>query len=123
MVRTITLYAVAMLIAGPAQAAPPAPGWQKILPRPMTFHDQRTSVTLYVETDGRHIAAFDAHGDLLWIRCPFDDSHRNSNLTAIASLEEEDRGGNDPVVRITFTSSVFGAIYEKTGNFVLVGLD
>ena len=46
-------------------AVPPSP--------PQSFRDEQSGVTFYVESDGRHIAAIDSNGKILWIRNPFVD--------------------------------------------------
>jgi hypothetical protein len=40
--------------------------WDPSLAKPFTYKDSRTSITLYVESDGRHVAAIDAEGKL-WL--------------------------------------------------------
>jgi len=47
------------------EAVPPSP--------PQAYRDAETGIVLYVETDGRHIAAIGANGKLLWVRDPFVD--------------------------------------------------
>ncbi len=43
--------------------------------KPLVYRDGRTSITFYVESDGRHLAAIDGDGKLLWVRNPFEDRH------------------------------------------------
>jgi hypothetical protein len=40
---------------------------------PTTYRDAESGITFYVESDGRHVAAVDANGKLLWVRNPFVD--------------------------------------------------
>jgi hypothetical protein len=40
----------------------------------MAYKDPRTSIALYVESDGRHISAMDAQGRLLWVRNPWEET-------------------------------------------------
>jgi hypothetical protein len=47
-------------------ALPPQPPW--------TYRDPTSGDTFYVESDGRHLAAVDKNGKLLWVRNPFVDS-------------------------------------------------
>jgi hypothetical protein len=42
---------------------------------PFSFNDQISGVTLYVESDGRHVSARSLSGKLLWARNPFVDSN------------------------------------------------
>src|SRR3954452_21042141 len=44
-------------------------------PGPQVYKDPRSGTLLYLETDGRHIAAISGDGKLLWNRDPFEDSH------------------------------------------------
>lgn len=50
------------------KAPPPPP-----LP-PFTYRDPGTGITISVESDGRHLAAIDPRGKLLWVRDPFVDN-------------------------------------------------
>ena len=58
---------VSMSFVGLAQFAP--------FKGPQTYQDPRTGIILYLESDGRHIAAISRDGKLLWARDPFADSH------------------------------------------------
>lgn len=49
-----------------ASATPPYP--------PATYRDPWTGTTFYAESDGRHLAAIDAKGKLLWVANPFVES-------------------------------------------------
>jgi hypothetical protein len=42
---------------------------------PSAYRDPESGITFYVESDGRHLAAIDANGKLLWVRDPFFDSN------------------------------------------------
>ena len=137
MLRSITIAATALLVAGAVKSAPPPPGWEHLSPEPMTYKDPLTSVTFYVETDGRHIAAIDADGKLLWVRDPFKGSRAcpTENATpVIVSLEgvphtaslarylqRFDFEAEDQVIEILYASSYFGYLDERTGDFVCIG--
>lgn len=41
----------------------------------LSYRDVDSGTTLYVESDGRHVAAIDKDGKLLWVRNPFVDSN------------------------------------------------
>jgi len=43
-------------------------------PGPQVYKDVHTGTVLYVETDGRHVAAISRDGKLLWNRDPFKDA-------------------------------------------------
>jgi hypothetical protein len=48
------------------EATPPAP--------PYAYRDPPSGVTIYVESDGRHVSAIAPSGALLWVRNPFVES-------------------------------------------------
>ena len=47
--------------------------WNPARAKSMAYRDSRTSVTLYVESNGRHLGAIDEAGNLLWVRNVFED--------------------------------------------------
>jgi hypothetical protein len=49
------------------EASPPKP--------PQTYRDPESGIVFYVESDGRHLAAIDGNGKLLWVRNPFVDNN------------------------------------------------
>jgi hypothetical protein len=111
--------------------------WNSDSAKPLTFRDPRTSISFYVESDGRHLAAIDAVGELLWVRNPFEDAHlcpyRNPrpSISSISTVEislqraEKMRaGGMDPsheYLEIKFDSSLFGVVDETNGDFQMWG--
>lgn len=101
---------------------------------PVAFRDSHTGILLYAETDGRHLAAFEADGTLLWIRNPFEDSKLcpyrtvRPKISRILPIErvyqlqaEKYWGRKGPFVQIEFNSSQFGAIDLKNGDFFGLG--
>ena len=112
--------------------------WDPTWARPMVFKDSRSSILLYVETDGRHVAAIDSHGKLLWVRNPYAQAglcpYRTprpviysieaadlANLN-LAELIKKMRGDpNGRFVSITYDSSQFGLLDEQTGQFFFEG--
>jgi hypothetical protein len=42
---------------------------------PSSYRDTKSGIIFYVESDGRHLAAMDANGKVLWVRNPFVDSN------------------------------------------------
>jgi hypothetical protein len=111
--------------------------WDPDSAKPLTFKDARTGISFYVESDGRHLAAIDAAGKLLWVRNPFEDAHvcpyRNPkpSIASLAVVEisphRADKmrlGGMDPshmFLEIKFDSAQFGGLDEITGDFQLWG--
>jgi hypothetical protein len=99
-------------------------------PKPMSYRDPRTGVFLYVESDGRHLAAIGPDGALLWVRNPFEDAKLCVYRTPrpiIDSIAEADVSKDpkfdpaDKYVAIAFDSSQFGLVSEKTGDFTFEG--
>lgn len=109
--------------------------WDPSRARPMVFRDERTSITFYVESDGRHVAAISQDGRLLWVRNPYEDvpcfcPYRNPRpvLARIEGIElkqddkdELTRHGFDAThmfLEIEFDSSQRGYLDESDGSFV-----
>jgi hypothetical protein len=112
-------------------AVPPGP---ELPSKPVSFRDNQTGILLYVETDGRHLAALGADGKLLWVRNPFEDSKScpyrtiRPKLIGIAPLPPAlERQAmyymkrNGPFVEIAFNSSQFGAVDLTTGDYLELG--
>lgn len=100
--------------------------------------DARTSITFYVESDGKHVAAIDAHGRVLWVRDPSEQAKLNNSIPIILLLDvmqgsftdefrkyvqHERIDADDPFLQITFASNVFGPMDEKTRQFLLIGIN
>ena len=99
---------------------------------PQVYKDLHSGTTLYVETDGRHVAAISGDGRLLWIRDPFKDAHLDSYRTKkpqIVSIgpvsKSNPHAGTEPekFVAITFNNSQFGLLTISSGNFQFLGQD
>jgi len=111
--------------------------WSPSHATPIVFRDSRTSITYYVESDGRHVAAIDAEGKLLWVRNPFEDAGQcpyRSPRPVIIGLKTTDVSrdlvGSDVWQRIdtnhkhlivTFDSSQFGLLDGATGSYHPLG--
>ena len=107
--------------------------WDPANAIPMSYKDSRTSITVHVENDGRHLTATDAQGKLLWARNPWDESHlcpyrtprpvvfslTNIDVNDLSRSSLQSRGANleHSFVRIEFDSSQYGALDESTGDF------
>lgn len=123
---------IVLPLAGPCWAPGPA-----MPPKPLSYRDPRTNILFYVESDGRHLAAFGPAGRLLWVRNPFEDGklcHYRNKRPVIASIETVERGvmelsrqanshinPRDRYLRIVFDSSQFGWVNERTGDFTFMG--
>lgn len=111
--------------------------WDPSSAKPIAFKDSRTAISFYVESDGRHLAAIDAKGTLLWVVNPFELGgfcEYRSPHPVIYKIFQDDgselkdasfkrRGINigHKFLRITFDSSQFGVIDETTGDFFGIG--
>ena len=108
--------------------------WDPASAIPMVYKDPRTSIALYVESDGRHIAATDEQGKLLWVRNPWEEAHSfcpyRTPRPVVASLKImelsasgrsylKSRGANleHTFISLSFDSSQFGELDETTGDF------
>jgi hypothetical protein len=103
----------------------------------MAYKDSRTFISFYVESDGRHMAAMDPDGNLLWVRNPFEDAnlcpYRNARpiISSLATIEIssgmadilQSRGmkPSHKFLEIKFDSSQFGVLDETTGDFFFSG--
>jgi hypothetical protein len=99
-------------------------------PGPQVYKDLRGGTTLYVETDGRHVAAISSSGKLLWVKDPFKDGHLSFYRTkkpqivyigpVSKSAQTED---SDKFAAITFNNSQFGLLRISDGDFWGQGQD
>ena len=105
-------------------------------PGPQVYKDMHSGTTLYVETDGRHVAAISSEGKLLWTKDPYKDaqipSYRTENpqIVYIGSVSKSTPdarpfAGREPdkFVAITFNNSQFGLLRISTGEFDFIGQD
>jgi len=137
MLRTAVVTSIGFSLLGTVNAGDLMP-WDPSLAKPFTYKDPRTSIALYVETDGKHVAAIDAGGKLLWVRSPLKESGFDGpesktpvidGITAAEPLPPQlvkffQRHGfnaDHAHIRITFASGLYGLIDEKTGDFYLEG--
>jgi len=91
---------------------------------PITFFDAATRTTIYVESDGRHIAAIDSMGQVRWLRDPFAEKHLCAyrvSRPVIVSIEPSQGSPNEVVVR--YDSSQFGTLRKDSGEFTPIGQD
>jgi len=135
--RRITFTAASMIfwIMGAANAGELMP-WDPSLARSFTFQDSRTAITFYVESDGKHVAAIDAAGKLLWVRSPLKERDPSDTRIPVIDgikvaeppvpqsvrwLQQHGFKSDHAHIRITFTDRSFGTMDERTGDFILEG--
>lgn len=105
-------------------------------PGPQVYKDPHTTTTLYVETDGRHVAAISGDGQLLWNKDPFKDGHlpfyrtKNPRIIFIGPVSKSRPpagpwAGKEPdeFVAVTFNNSEFGLLRISNGEFKFLGND
>jgi hypothetical protein len=111
--------------------------WDPASAVPMSYKDTRTSITIHVDSDGRHLTATDDQGRLLWARNPWDENHlcpyRTPRPVVMALTSIELSGPSrfklqsigakleHSFVRLTFDSWQYGVLDESTGDFFLQG--
>jgi hypothetical protein len=104
----------------------------------LAFRDPRTSISFYVESDGRHLAAIDRDGKLLWVRNPYEDKPafcpRFTPRPVIQRIEApkftdagekaiKAAGGNldHEFLYLAFDSMQDGVVDETTRDFIPLG--
>jgi hypothetical protein len=101
-------------------------------PGPQVYKDPISGTLLYVETDGRHVAAISGDGKLLWNRDPFKDAHlafyrtKKPQIVCIGPASKSSfRAGQEPdkFVAIVFNNSQFGVMKVSNGEFLFGGQD
>ena len=105
-------------------------------PGPQVYKDPHSTTTLYVETDGRHVAAISGDGKLLWNKDPFKDGRlrfyrtKNPQIIYIGPVSKSrpyagPYAGREPdnFAAITFNNSQFGLLRISNGEFKFLGND
>ncbi len=95
-----------------------------------TFRDKESGVIFYVESDGRHVAAIDRDGKLLWNRDPFVEAKLEPyrfDRPVIVSIGEPHawmtKGRKGRFVLINFNSTQAGILSLENGDFTFLGQD
>lgn len=100
-------------------------------PGAQAFKEPTSGILVYVESDGRHMAAITPQGKLLWNRDPFTDSKlefyrfEKPRVIYIGANSDKDapRNSHDTFVVVTLANSQFGLINLKNGAFTFGGQD
>jgi len=101
---------------------------------PQAYKDVESGLVFYVESDGRHVAAIDGEGKILWHRDPFADAKLSFYRTKTPrvvylgkaqqwSVEAMKGRGSGKYVGLAFNSSQFGVLDAKNGDFTFMGQD
>src|SRR5436190_24330359 len=98
-----------------------------------TYKDAESGIIFYVESDGRHLAAIDRDGKIVWHRDPFADAKlqyyrtKSPQIVYVGKASERAQeywpGKQKKVIGIAFNSSQFGEVDIKTGEFQFGGQD
>jgi hypothetical protein len=126
------LIILSTLCLGAAQQRTYTAKYLTDFPGPQVYKDTVTGALLYVESDGRHVAAISRDGKLLWSRDPFKDAHLEfyrtekpqivyigkASKAGIAAAEKPEK-----FVGISFNNSQFGYMRISDGEFYYVGQD
>ncbi len=131
----LILAAIGFWIMGTVTAAELMP-WDPAGARSFTFRDLRTSITFYIESDGKNVAAIDAQGTLMWVRSPLKEVDPSDTRTPVIDgikvaespppqylkwLRGRGFKAEHAHIRIAFASGLFGILDESTGDFILEG--
>jgi len=101
-------------------------------PGPQVYKDPTSGTLLYIETDGRHVAAISVQGKLLWNKDPFKDAHLSLYRTQKPQIvyigpasKSHHPAGEKPArfVEIAFNNSQFGLLRISNGEFLFSGQD
>jgi hypothetical protein len=94
------------------------------------YRDPTTGTLLYVETDGRHVAAISPDGKLLWSRDPFGGlpyyrtkDPQVSGIGPVGKWEADHGRKQGEFVAVFLTNSQFGLLRIRDGEFELEGQD
>jgi hypothetical protein len=97
---------------------------------PQVYRDPKSGTLLYLETDGRHLAAIAPDGKLLWNRDPFMDAHvpfyrfkypKVVDIRAIAPASYPEEREPNKFVAISLANSQFGWLRISDGEFCFRG--
>ena len=94
------------------------------------YKDPHSGTLLYVESDGRHVAAISGNGKLLWIKDAHEGvpSYRTEKpqivyIGPVPKWDPSVKGERDKFAAITFNNSQFGYLRISNGEFQFVGQD
>lgn len=126
------LIFLSMILLGGAQESTYVGHYLEPFPGPQAYKDPNSGTVLYVESDGRHVAAISSDGKLLWNRDPHEDAHLDSYRTKnpqIVYIGPPPKGSLPPgwkrntFVGVSFNNSQFGVLRIRDGDFRFLGQD
>jgi hypothetical protein len=123
---------LSILYVGAAQQKTYTARYLTDFPGPQVYKDPASGTLLYIEGDGRHVAAISQDGKLLWNRDPHNDAYLESYRTDKPQIVHigpapkiEIPSGEKPerFVGIAFNNSQSGVIRISNGEFYFSGQD
>src|SRR5882724_6639060 len=126
------LLSLSVLCLGAAQKQTYITHYLTDFPGPQVYKDPSSGTILYVETDGRHVAAISRDGKLLWNKDPRKDARLTFYRTEKPQivyigpvLKSQLAAGEKPqmFVGISFNNSQFGVMRIRDGEFIFGGQD
>lgn len=89
----------------------------------LIYQDPATKIIIYVETDGRHVAAISTDGRLLWRKDPFVDAKMQPYRLARPTINSVGPASSADIGQfaVRFTSSQMGLMSLATGQFKFMG--
>ena len=96
---------------------------------PISYKDKESGITFYVESDGRHVAALDSSGKIVWVHDPFVEAglkpYRNEKPRIIFIGSSKGMKGIKPgrFLAVEFDSTQFGVMNFESGRFEFHGQD
>jgi hypothetical protein len=132
--RAATWLAIflSMLCLGAAQQKTYTARYLTDFPGPQVYKDPASGTLVYIESDGRHVAAISQDGKLLWNRDPRNDAHLESYRTdkpqivyigPAKKIEIPAGEKREKFVGIAFNNSQSGVIRISSGEFYFSGQD
>jgi hypothetical protein len=116
-------------------AAPPASG-QSEANAPLTYRDAGSGITIFVETDRRHVAAIDPAGKILWHHVVESDfkfvrPDRKSLISSLGKPREKDvaymkslgKPGDYIGVQMIASGGEWGLLNVQSGEYFPLGRD
>ncbi len=127
---TCLLVSLSMLCLGAAQKRTYITLYLTDFPGPPVYKDPISGTLLYIESDGRHVAAISQDGKMLWNRDPHTDAHLEFYRTEKPQIvyigpasQFHHPAGEKPerFLEISFNNSQFGLMRISNGEFHFSG--
>jgi hypothetical protein len=123
--------ALSMLCLGAAQDQTYIARYLTDFPGPQVYKDTASGTLLYIESDGRHVAAISRDGKLLWNKDPYKDAHlqfyrtKKPQIVYIGPVPKwySSAGEKQEMFAISFNNSQFGLMRISNGEFLFLGQD